>query len=98
MKIFNFTRLLIILLCSFFYLGGVVGCADFVAEQLLGGETITELGDGKYQVSYDGVGAQRHWAEACMKVCGSGKFDIISSNQVNRPRGISGWTGIIQCK
>lgn len=96
MKKLNYSRLSILVLFCFFCLGNIVGCG----AALLGGETITPMGgdDGRYQVSYDGPGAQKRWAKACMKVCDSGKFDIISSNQVNRPRGISGWTGIIQCK
>lgn len=66
-------------------------------EASLSGDTIRPLGNGKYQVSYDGSGAHQYWLEACSKACNKGSFEIESQQQVLRPKGISGWTGIIKC-
>lgn len=98
MKSMNrFWGMFVILLCSYL----LSGCAPLVSlggEMLLSGDTIRPLGNGRYQVSYDGAGANKYWLNACSKACKGGSFEIESQQQVLRNKGLmDGWTGIIKC-
>lgn len=75
----------------------VMGCSLLIGE-MLKGDKIEPLGDDTYRVTYNGYGADKYWMNSCRKACGGGDFTIISQQQISRPEGIPGWTGIIKCK
>lgn len=75
----------------------LMGCSLLINEMVKGDE-IEPLGDDTYRVTYDGYGAEKLWMNSCRKLCGGGDFTIISQQQISRPQGIPGWTGIIKCK
>jgi len=75
----------------------ISGCGLLI-DAALSGDKVQSMGDNTYRVTYDGYGANEHWYNSCRKACGGGSFEIISQNQIVRPYGLPGWTGVVKCK
>jgi len=80
-----------------FILLSLYGCGLLI-NAALSGDKIIPLGNDQFRVTYDGYGADKYWFESCQKACRGTSFDIVSQQQIVRPAGLPGWTGVIQCK